>query len=244
MKRSQKIFFQICLLLSVVTMVAGHLLIINSGAWFIRYTEKYNIFTRWVSDFAAKWPEGLWIKGSIFLFIVALFIFKRARLRTCTNGLRGHASWGWNMLLACGLIFGLSLVALYDMSPPQFTTKEPSWFGKLLGEKPVVVVKSGSEKEFIKQWHHKLGFQMFIFSFAAMLITAVVEKWRIKDSFGVRRDVFFLILTGLFMFWLLAFHNTLAGIPQRALLILIFCWVWSEGARFARIETPPAPDKA
>lgn len=216
--------------LSVATMLVGHWIIWTSGAWFIPGKEKYNIDTRWVSDFAAVWPQGLWIKGSIAIFCIALLIFKRARLLSCGNGALGHTRWGWNVLLTTGLIAGLLLVVLYDMSPPQFTTKEPSWLGKILGKAPVLVEQTRGHEEYLKQWHHRLGFQIFIFSFAAMLLTAVVEKFRSKNFFGMRSDAFFLVLTAVFMLWLLAFHGTLAGIPQRVLLILMFWWVWREGA--------------
>jgi hypothetical protein len=230
MTRTHKFFFHLCMFLSVATMVAGHAFIITSGAWFIPGKEKYNIFTRWVSDFAAKSPEGLWIKASIVLFCIALLLFKRARLSSCGVGTLGHARWAWNGLLTFGLIAGLLLVVLYDMSPPQFTRKDPSWLGKVFGQDPEILKRPLDKDGFRREWHHKLGFQMFIFSFATMLITALIEKWRIKDVMGVRRDAAFMFLTALFMLWLLAFHNSLAGIPQRVLLILIFWWVWREGA--------------
>lgn len=214
------------MLLTVGTMIYGHLVIMVSGLWFIPGKEKYNIFTRWVSDFAAVSPQGLWIKGSIVLFCIALLIFKRAKRRACGNGV----SWGWNAVLTFFLVAGLLLVILYDMSPPQYTLKQPSWLGKILDNPPVLVERRPDEVEYIKQWHHKLGFQMFMISFATTLLTTAVEKWLIKDVAGTRRDTFCLLLTAIFMLWLFTFHNSLAGIPQRVLLILIFWWVWREGS--------------
>ncbi|PAW71378.1 MAG: hypothetical protein B9S30_00965 [Verrucomicrobiia bacterium Tous-C5FEB] len=237
----QKSFFVLCMLLSLATMLAGHWFIWTSGAWFIPGKEKYNIFTRWVSDYAALWPQGLWIKGSIVLFCLALLIFKGAKRRACGEGAIGHARWGWNVLLTAGLIAGLLLVVLYDMSPPQYTTKEPSWLGKMFGDRPRIVERPRDAEDYTRQWHHRLGFQIFIFSFAATLLTSVMEKLRIRDVLGVRRDVVFLILTALFMSWLFAFHNSLAGVPQRVLLILIFMWVCREGwSAFRKVDTRPS----
>ena len=223
-----KCVFYFCMVLTVSSMIFGHWVILSSGSWFIPGREKYNIFTRWVSDFAAVWPLGLWIKGSIVSFCVALFIFMRARLEACGAGLRNHVLWFWNAILAFGMISGLLLVALYDMSPPQFSVKEPSWLGRILGEEPVIIPESPGNMGYIREGHHRVGFLLFIISFAMTLATAAVEKWK-RDSSAFRKDVFYLMVTGLFMIWLMAFHQSYAGIPQRVLLITIFLWVWTEG---------------
>lgn len=232
MNSYRRITFHLCMSLSVLTMIYGHALIVSSGKWFIPNSEKYNIFTRWVSDFAAVWPQGLWIKGSIVLFCIALLIFKKARLVSCGAGLAGHSLWVWNSLLAFGMIAGLLLVALYDMSPPQFTVKDPSWLGRILGQDPVIVNKPPNEGDYLRRWHHRLGFQLFIFSYALTLLTATLEKFRI-DPFSFRRNLLFLLVTILFMAWLMLFHQSLAGVPQRVLLITIFWWVWCEAIRLS-----------
>jgi len=215
-------------------MIAGHLFIINQGKWFIPSHEKYNIHTRWVSDFAAVYPEGWFIKGSIILFCIALSIFKWAKLNPCKDGLLEHTRYFWTALLTIGLIAGLLLVVFFDVSPPKFTHNKPSWWEQLLGDDTKVEQVPLSKNERIKQGHHKIGFQMFIFSYAAMLLTAILEKLRRKDIFGMRRDILISLISLLFMAWLFAYHNSLAGIPQRALLIIIFWWVWREGACMAR----------
>ena len=235
-----KFSFYTCIVLSLAAMVIGHAIIITSGLWFIPGKEKYNVFTRWVSDYAALYPQGLWIKGSIILFCVALYLFKRERLRSYHEGVKGHSLWIWNVLLSIGLIAGLLMVALFDMSPPQFSYSHPSLWQRVRGVPPVLVENPREAVDYIKQWHHRLGFQMFIISFALTLLTAIVEKYFAKNSVGLRKDMIFFSVTSIFMIWLYTFHSSLAGIPQRALLILIFWWVCSEFYRMnrdARLQT-------
>ena len=236
MNRSRKFFFHLCMFLSVVGMIAGHAAIMSAGLWFIYGKETFNLHTRWVSDFAAVWPQGMFIKVAIVLFCIALLIFMRAKLRSCGEGAMGHARWFSTTILTFGLVAGLVLVVLYDMSPPQFTQKDPSWIGKILGEKPDDVEVQKNPSEFIKQWHHQIGFKMFIISFALTLVTAAAEKLRVKGSTGWRVDLIYLLFTLVCILWLYAFHTSLPGIPQRALLILIFAWVWREGSALLRGE--------
>jgi hypothetical protein len=234
MSRLYIFFFYACIVLSFASMVIGHVIIINSGLWFIPGKEKYNVFTRWVSDYAALYPQGLWIKGSIVLFCAALCLFKLERLRSYRAGVIGHSLWIWNVFLSIGLIAGLLMVALFDMSPPQFEYSQPSWWQRVRGISPVLLEKPLESVEYVKQWHHRLGFQMFIISFALTLLTAIVEKHFAKNSLGLRKDIRFLIVTFICMIWLFSLHTTFAGIPQRALLVLIFWWVCGEFARMNR----------
>jgi hypothetical protein len=74
MTQTNKFLFHLSMFLSVATMLVGHWIIRTSGAWLFPGKEKYNIDTRWVSDFAAVWPQRLWIKGSIAIFCIALSI--------------------------------------------------------------------------------------------------------------------------------------------------------------------------
>lgn len=228
MTRVEKIIMHLSLAMAVAAMITGHVLIMMQGLWFIPGKEKYNLHTRWVSDFAEVVPEGWWIKGSIILFCFAWIIFMRPQFRIAGDHLGGHIRWAWNLLLTVGVVGGLLLVAFYDMSPPQFTQKDPSWLGKLLGEKPRRVEVSRTPREYIEMWHHRLGFQLFLISFSLALATACSDKIRSGCTIRARRDFATLVFVALLMFWLFTQHQTLAGIPQRCLLILIFWWVWQE----------------
>jgi hypothetical protein len=241
MTRIEKALFYLCMSLSVASMIAGHTLIINAGKWFIPATEKYNLHTRWVSDFAAVEPEGWFIKVSIILFCMAWIVFMRPYFRAAGNHLGGHFRWGWSLLLTIGVVGGLLLVAFYDMSPPQYTAKDPSWLGKLMGEKPRRVEISRTVEDYIVIGHHRLGFLMFLISFALALLTAAVDKFRAGRNKRIRRDIATLVIVGLAMAWLFAFHQSLAGIPQRFLLVVIGWWVCQEAWNSVKSENPSEP---
>ena len=226
MTRIEKIFFHLCMVLSVVGMVIGHAVILTSGKWFIPGVEKYNMHTRWVSDFAAAKPEGWWIVASIVLFAVAWILFMRPQFRSSGDHFFGHMRWTWSLLLVVGVTGGLMLVALYDMSPPQFTVKETSWIGKLFGKNPERIQIMRTSREYDQIWYHSLGFKMFIFSFVMSLLNSFFDKLSARQSVLARRDGATLFLALLAMAWLFSQHQSLAGVPQRLLLILIFWWVW------------------
>jgi hypothetical protein len=236
MTRIEKLFFHLCMVLSVAAMVAGHTLIINQGKWFIPGKEKFNLHTRWVSDFAAAKPEGWWIVASIVLFAIAWILFMRPQFRNSGDHFLGHVRWGWNLLLVVGVTGGLLLVAMYDMSPPQFTVKEPSWIGKWLGENPERVQMKRTSRDYDQIWYHSLGFKMFIVSFVMALVTAAVDKCRTGQTLRARRDWAALVLALVAMGWLFSQHKSLAGIPQRFLLLLIFWWVWQEALRSGKSQ--------
>jgi hypothetical protein len=241
MNRYEKFLFYLCMTLSGVTMITGHLLIMNAGKWFIPGQEKYNLHTRWVSDFAAVYPEGWFIKGSIILFCIAWIVFMRPHFRAAGDHLGGHVHWGWSFLLTIGVVGGLLLVAFYDMSPPQFTAKDPSWLGKLVGEKPRRVEVSRTSQEYIEIGHHRLGFLMFLISFALALLTAAVDKYRAGRNKRIRRDIATLLLAGIAVAWLFKFHQSLAGIPQRFLLVVIGWWVCQEAWNSVNYDKPCEP---
>lgn len=240
MKTNTKSSFLILMAATVLTMIYGHLLIANSGAWFIPNKEKYDISKRWVSDYASFPGKGLWIKGSIVLFCGALSILMHSRLSALKgDSAKEHLLWGWNSLLWLGLVGGLLLVVFFDMSPPKFEHKDPPFLKKLLGWDSWAVKVPPTPPEEEIQWHHRLGFQFFIWAFLALLVTSAIGKLRARNSIAVRADFLVLCLTFVFMFWLFAFKNSLAGIPQRALLILIFIWVWKEGWKLLTSKDTP-----
>ena len=108
-----------CTLGSLLLMCIGHALIL--GQTFDRLTgETYNVFTRWVSDFAAKHPEGWWIKAAIALFCFALIDFFRQWAAREAHDLAGV--WRGFFILATGTLMagGLILVAIFDLSPRQY----------------------------------------------------------------------------------------------------------------------------
>jgi hypothetical protein len=169
-------------------------------------------------------------------------IVMRPQFRGAGDHLGGHLRWGWNFLLSIGVVGGLLLVAFYDMSPPQFTFKEPSWLGQLMGEKPRYVKVSPTTQEYIEIGHHRLGFLMFLTSFALATLTTASDKWRSGRTLRLRRDIATLVLALAAMLWLHTFKESLAGIPQRFLLILIFWWVWQEAWNSEKTKTPtPLP---
>jgi len=106
-------------LASLVLMVIGHLRV--AGAVFDPLTgETYNVFTRWVSDFAAKQPEGWWIKGSIAMFCLAIIgLFRRLAVREAVD-LAGVWRGFGVLLMATLMVGGLVLVAVFDLSPRQY----------------------------------------------------------------------------------------------------------------------------
>jgi len=241
MNKLTKSCFYLLMAATFLTMIYGHFLIVSSGAWFIPGKEKYNILTRWVSDFASFPGKGLWIKGSIVLFCGAISLLMHARVRALKgDSAKEHLLWVWNSLLWLGLVGGLLLVVLFDMSPPQFVEKEPSFLGKIFGSESWTQQVPRSDLDYKIQWHHQLGFQIFIWSFLALLVTSAIEKLRPRISVTVRADLLALLLTLFFIFWLYLFHNTLAGVPQRALLILIFLWVSKEGSKLVSSKNTSA----
>lgn len=122
------------LIVSAILMIVGHWAVMHSGAVFDpKSGEYYNLSTRWVSDFAAKWPEGLWIKGSIVLFCVALGEFIRlVILRFSDNRYAGLWKFWW-LLLATALIGELLLVIWFDMIPTHYIYHPPGLLDRVLG---------------------------------------------------------------------------------------------------------------
>lgn len=215
-----------CLFASCIAMLIGHWAVLNSGATFDTQTgEHYNVFTRWVSDFAAKWPEGLWIKGSILLFCAALFDFIRMIIDRFSEQ-RFSGIWKlWWMILATAMIGGLLLVILFDMSPTQYRYHGVSWIERLLGESGVYKPIPRSKEDWIIQGHHRIGFQLFIIGFFLSAVSLTWLEWRSGLREAIPVTVYLLILATIFSVWLFFMKTSVAGIPQRALLLLIFVWV-------------------
>jgi hypothetical protein len=293
-------------------MVAGHWTIL--GQVFDPLSgETYNIFTRWISDFAAKQPEGIWIKAGMGTFCLALVEFFRRLARVEAADMRGVWRGFAVLIMATMMIGGLMLVALFDLSPRQYRLiesrvileqarggeppeidaepEESSWFEVLLEPKgstlregllrdsplpelelkPLrerIVRESWGQEELLdylqdkmreqaeieaakaaipsddevdvvrelralpkaprelsKHWYHRLGFQLFLLGFACSSLWVARAEWREKAYRRLPGTLLMLTLTFVFGVWLLAEKVGLAGVPQRALLILIGIWV-------------------
>jgi hypothetical protein len=213
-------------------MITGHCLVIASGAVFDpRSGERFNVFTRWVSDFAAKFPEGLLIKLSIALFCLALADFFRSVIRFSTFRPFGHILKFWWLLLATSMIGGLALVALFDATPPQF--RETSLFEHYLLRRGTHVEVPRTSLDWVIIGHHQLGFQLFVTGFFVSAISLAWLEWRsgIRDS--VPTTAYLLLLALVFAVWLFKMQSSIAGIPQRALLLLVFVWILRNYATIA-----------
>jgi len=114
-----KVFVVFLTALSLLFIIVGHWKIVGdvfdpgSG-------EVYNLFTRWVSDFAAKNPEGWWIKVGMLAFCLALALFFRRLAREEATNFAGVWRGFGVLLVGSSMIGGLVLVAVFDLSPRQY----------------------------------------------------------------------------------------------------------------------------
>jgi hypothetical protein len=220
-------------------MVIGHFLVIGSGAIFDpRSGEHFNVFTRWVSDFAAKFPEGLLIKLSIALFCLALADFFRAIINHfSTHPLASILKFCW-LLLATAMIGGLALVVIFDMTPPQF--RQTGIIERLLDGKGTHVEIPRSSFDWAMRGHHQLGFLMFVVGFFLSAISLAWLEWRAGMRDNLPTTVYLLLLSLVFAAWLFFTQSSLAGIPQRALLLLMFIWVLRNYSAITATSNPHA----
>ncbi len=217
---------RICLAMSAILMIVGHWYIITSGAVFDpRTKEHYNVYTRWVSDFAAKSPEGLWIKCSIAIFCVALADFIGLVIRRFSDSRFAGVLKFWWLLLATAMIGGLVLVVLFDMSPAQYRVNEPNILTRLMGGKGVWEPIPRPVTDWIMQGHHRLGFQLFVGGFFLSAISLAWSEWRLGLRNAIPTTAYLLLLSSVFAWWLFLTQTSVAGIPQRALLVLMFVWL-------------------
>jgi len=217
----------ICLAISAILMTAGHYFIIASGAKFDqKYGGWYDPTTRWVSDFAAKWPEGLWIKSSIVIFCVALYLLFGLIITSVTSRRFSHLVKLYWLFLATGTISGLLLVVLFDMSTPQYVSSGPNIIQWLLGQRQILTEIRPDKIEWTKRGYHMLGFVMFVQCFIISAITLGFAEWYngLRENFAT--SVFLIVMAISCASWLYSERFGLAGVPQRVLLLLIFFWVW------------------
>lgn len=191
---------------------------------------------RWVSDFAAKSPEGHWIKVSILAFCLALGIYFSLIIRRYAVGKRVGAIKAFWLILATLMIGGLLMVILFDMSASQYARRNPSWFAGVMGAKPVWEQLPDGTITWARNGNHQLGFQLFVVGFFLSAISLALIEYKEGNHSALGTTGYLIILAGVFLLWLFTHTSTIAGVPQRALLLLIFFWL----ARGLVDTRPPA----
>ena len=310
-------------------MVVGHLRI--NGQVFDQITgEPYNVFSRWISDYAAKAPEGWWIKGGIFSFSGALLLMMAGLSRLEAVSARGVGRAFFLQCTTACMVGGLVLVAIFDISPSQFEVvektllleaatrerapnaaeamepiepekaadppsepgpvlslleilspegaslreellrgrksmdgddramldyfREMNWdhrqvmdFLKARYEAPVEEEKQQQqpenevtaaappvreirrlpkpERHFAQVYYHRMGFHLFLSGFVLCSIYMTRVEWKERRYDRLPGTFLTLLLTLIFTGWLFFEQQRLAGIPQRALLVLIAVWL-------------------
>ncbi|WP_395751670.1 DUF998 domain-containing protein [Prosthecobacter sp.] len=215
--------FWTLILTSLALLTAGHLLI--HGQTYGRHSgTTFHPLTFYVSDYAAKWPEGLWIKAGILCFCLAIAWF-------CDLAISGLARGNWLLparlfwlFVAGAMIGGVLLVVLFDMLPDRYAEVQPGWFRKLLGAGPSLELVPRSSQEWSMRWYHNLGFHLFITAFAVAASVLMLIEAKRKAWAEVATSLFLLIATGLFTAWL-SRGTLVPGVPQRAVLLLIAFWL-------------------
>ncbi len=221
--------------LSLMLMIVGHV-VIHGQNFALPGGPTYNPVTSWVSDYAARWPEGLWIKAAIVCFCLAIAWFCDLAIRKLAKGrwmLVGRLFW---LSVTGVMIGGVLLVILFDMLPDHYAEVPPGWFEKLIGKGSSYVPVPRTTEEWSMRWYHQLGFELFVGAYAlAAIITLAVEVLR-KTWGTLATSIFLLAAAAVFVIWL--FSNTpLAGVPQRALLALIAFWL-VRSTRFLQAKEP------
>ena len=227
--------FWTLLVASLVLIVAGHL-VIHGQNYSLTGGPTFNPLTFYVSDYAAKWPEGLWIKAGIVCFCLAIAWFCDLAMRELAKRrwlLLGRLFW---LIVTGVMIGGVLLVVLFDMLPDHYSEVQPGWFRRMLGAGPSHELVPRSPQEWSMRWYHNLGFHLFIRAFAAAAIVMVGVEAKRKAWAEVATSIFLLIATGLFSWWLSS-GTQVPGVPQRTVLLLIAFWL-VRSVYFLRTNTP------
>jgi hypothetical protein len=208
---------------TLLLMVLGHV-IIHGQNYNLLGGATYSPLTSYVSDYAAKWPEGLWIKSAIVCFCLALAWFCDLATRELATGywlIAGRLYW----LIVTGLmIAGLFLVCLFDMLPERYMDGHTGWFSKVLGMRPSHDPVPRSPQEWSMRWYHNLGFYLFIGAYAAAAFVLVIVEIKRRAWAEVATSLFLLAAASVFVWWL-SRGTLVPGVPQRAVLILIAFWL-------------------
>lgn len=203
----------------------GHIAIMVSGELFDRVNgNAYNLHTRWVSDFAAKYPQGIWIKAGIVLTCIATFQLYHAKYKSLPLGARNSIkSWLYH-LVPLLMIIGLIIVISYEVSRPraQWDTR-----GIWPFQYRVLVNVPKHPGDWVIEWYHSLGFRMFVSGFFLAVGGGLFLRCRNRDS-PVPIDWLILLSAVVCAVWLFTSINSLPGILQRFLLASAFVWLWRE----------------
>jgi hypothetical protein len=218
--------FWLLIVISLVSMVVGHVLIHGQIYDSVR-AETFNPLTNYVSNYAAVWPEGLWIKASIISFGLALvwpcYLFMKERSSTA-----GLVFAKVICLIATGfMVVGLLMVVYFDTPPPRYSEEGGGFLSKVVeffgfGEPQKQEPRTPEEN--FDAWCHNSGFKMFFYSFASAVFTVLgIEIWR-KYWSAVLGSIVLLVAVFVFHRWT-EIGTPNVGVPQRALLVLFAVWL-------------------
>jgi hypothetical protein len=240
MKPLSRFLIWTLLVLSLGLIIYGHIIIMGSGELFDKINkEYYNLHTRWVSDFAAKWPQGSWIKAGILLTCIAIFLLYRVRIKNLPAvALHTKESWFYH-IVPLMMIVGLIIVLSFDTSHPseQWVTRG-FWPFQY---KELVSVPTDPSTWTI-EWYHKLGFRIFVASFVATVVGGLIYRRRNVEQPAAPIDWLILFSTLACSAWLFSSLESLPGIPQRFLLAIVFVWLWRETGALRLPETGASKD--
>ncbi|MGJ8641774.1 MAG: hypothetical protein ACSHX9_00070 [Luteolibacter sp.] len=236
-KISTTTIIRFLLILAVATIVYGHIAIMASGKLFDKVNkEPYNLHTRWVSDFAAKWPEGSWIKIGILLTCIAVGLLYYVKYKNLPATARNSIESWFYHIVPLAIIVGLVLVVSYDISHPreQWVTR-----GTWPFQSKELVHAPKNSNEWTVDWYHRLGFRVFVASFLVAVGGGLMIRWKKRGHPTTPLDWLILFSTLACAAWLFTTITSLPGIPQRFLLATVFVWLWREAGILNSQESLP-----
>ena len=87
------------------------------------------------------------------------------------------------------------------------------------------------ERHVAQAYYHRMGFHLFLAGFVLCSIYMTSVEWKERRYDRLPGTFLTLLLTLIFSGWLFFEQQRLAGIPQRALLVLIAVWLLRLGYR-------------
>lgn len=203
-------------------MVAGHVAVMAGGAVFdVRTGDGYDLARRWVSDYAALWPEGLLIKASIVLFCAVLWeVF--GPLCSTANG---RQRWAWRCCKWM-MLSGVVLVAVFDMSPQAYEFRRANLFFRLFGHAGSYEAVPRSGWEWAMRTQHQWGFRLFVMGFFVTCAALAARAFLRRERRTMLAHLAVLAVAAGFAVWLFSVRGSSPGLPQRGLLLLMFGWLW------------------